>query len=314
MSETGESRAFDDMAKEQLAIYAKELQQLHAETSRLRTKLAEADQRVEQAGRVGRYTLGERIGHGGTAVVYKGLDPELGREVAIKVLHSYFIEEPRFLQRFRNEAATAAKLTHPNILHVYDFGETEGSVYIVTNYLPGGTLDDRFGGRLTTAEVMEFASPIASALDYAHERSVVHRDLKPGNILLDTDGTPILADFGIAKVLGEGVGPTLTKWTVGTPEYMSPEQALGQAVDHRSDIYSFGVLVYQALLGRLPITGQTQVGTLLAHVRGSITRPSAVDPQIDRDTETVLMKALAATPDERFQKATEFIESLAAAA
>ena len=189
---------------------------------------------VEQAGRVGRYTLGERIGHGGTAVVYKGLDPELGREVAIKVLHSYFIEEPRFLQRFRNEAATAAKLTHPNILHVYDFGETEGSVYIVTNYVPGGTLDDRFGGRLTTPEVMEFASPIASALDYAHERSVVHRDLKPGNILLDTDGTPILADFGIAKVLGEGVGPTLTKWTIGTPEYMSPEQALGQAVDHRS--------------------------------------------------------------------------------
>ena len=312
MIEDSGQRTFDAMAKQQLAIYARELQELYQETRRLRAELGKArSEAIGPGGCIGRYSIREEIGHGGTAVVFRAHDADLDREVAVKVLHTYFNDEPLFAVRFRREAQAAARLDHPSILHVYDFGDTGSSAYIVTNYVTGGTLAQHSTRRLELAEVLRYASPLADALDYAHQRGIVHRDIKPTNILLEADGTPFLADFGIAKILGESVNPTLTKWTVGTPEYMSPEQVLGRRIDHRADLYSFGVVIYQLLLGSLPLRGRTQAATLFAHVYESVVPPREVDADLDQHLEEVLIKALSKNVDERYQTAGEMVQALA---
>ena len=216
MSDQSESRPFDELARQQLVIYAKELQQLYQENRWLRAELQRQGPGVVAPGsRIGRYEIREEIGEGGTAVVFKAYDPDLNREVAVKVLHRRRSGDPNFANRFRREAKAVANLNHSNILQVYDYGEIQGSAYIVTNYVKGGTLPEHLGKPLKSPAVLRYAYPLADALDYAHGRGIVHRDVKPTNILLEADDTPVLADFGIAKIMTEGVDPTVTKWTMG---------------------------------------------------------------------------------------------------
>ena len=207
---------------------------------------------------------------------------------------------------------SVSSLDHPNILQVYDYAEVEGSGYIVSKYVGGGTLAERVNGRLRLSEVLQYASPLAEALDFAHQRGIVHRDVKPTNVLLELDGSPILADFGIAKMIGESVDPTLTKWMVGTPDYMSPEQVLGSTLDHRSDLYSFAILIYRLLVGELPLRAQNEAATLLAQVYGTVVPPTAVDPELGEDVNVVLLRALLKDPNERYQTAGELVQALAA--
>ena len=304
----------DDLLKQQLEIYAKEFQQLFEETQRLRGELEEKKKfDLGPGGRIGRYTTKEQIGQGGSARVFKAYDPDLEREVAIKVLHSYFSGEPRFEESFRKEAQAAARLSHPNIVQVHDFGQVEGFAYIVMGYAAGGTLADHLDRPRDVQTALRWCRPLAEALDYAHQNSIVHRDLKPRNILLDADGNPVIADFGISKILGESTGSTLTQWITGTPEYMSPEQVLGQADRPSSDLYSFAVMIYQILLGRLPLEAATQLTTLLAKVHQPIVPPRDVDSSIAPRVEDVLIRALSKTPEDRYQTAEELVGALATA-
>ena len=186
------------------------------------------------------------------ASVFKAHDPDLDRIVAIKVLPSFHTEDPTFVGRFRREAQAVARLNHPNIIRVHDFGDDKGFSYIVMEYVARGTLLDRLKARLPLADVLELVAPIADALGSAHEQGIIHRDIKPANVLLDEDGKPILSDFGLARMLEGSAGLTRADSVLGTPEYMSPEQALGRPADQRSDLYSLGVIIYQMLLGRTP--------------------------------------------------------------
>ena len=197
-------------------------------------------------GSLGRYQIIEEIGRGGMATVFKAFDPQLGRDVAIKVLASFNTEDPTFVERFRNEAQSVGGLNHPNILAVHDFGEDKGFTYIVMEFPTGGTLKDRLDRRLSVAEALELLTPLAAALDYAHGRGVMHRDIKPANVLLDEGGRPVLADFGLARLMGGASGLTGTGSVLGTAEYMAPEQALGRTLDHKADLYAFEIGIANA--------------------------------------------------------------------
>ena len=228
-----------------------------------------------------------------------------------QVLHSYFSGEPHFEESFKREAQAAARLNHPNIVQVHDFGQVEGFAYIVMGYAAGGTLEKHLDRAWDVPQALRWCRPLAEALDYAHQNSIVHRDIKPSNILLDADGNPVIADFGISKILGESTGSTLTKWITGTPEYMSPEQVLGQADRPSSDLYSFGIIIYQMLLGRLPLEAPTQLTTLLAKVHQPIVLPRDVDSRIAPGVEEVLIRALSKTPEDRYQTAGALVGALA---
>ena len=261
-------------------------------------------------GSLGRYQVVEEIGRGGMAVVFRAFDPRLERDVAVKVLPSHSSEDPTYVERFRNEARAVARLNHPNILRVHDFGEDKGFIYLVTEYLTGGTLRDRIGKPILLDSVIETLTPLASALDYAHSRDVIHRDIKPANILLDEEGTPILTDFGLARLMEAGAKVTGTGAVVGTPEYISPEQALGRPVDHRCDLYAFGVTAYQMLLGRTPFHTSSPTETLMAHIHQEVPLPRSLDPDIEPRLEATLIKALAKNPEDRSQTATELVHML----
>ena len=264
---------------------------------------------------LGRYRVIEQLGRGGMATVFRCHDPQLDRHVAVKVLPSYYTEDPTFIQRFTQEAQTAARLSHPNILQIYDFGEDKGYTYIVTTLLPGGDLQDKLGGQpLSVEETLKYMEPLAEALDFAHGQGIVHRDLKPANIFLDAEDRPILADFGLARMLESSTRFTQASQALGTPEYMAPEQAMGADADHRSDLYAFGIMTYQMLLGETPYRADTPAATLMAHVHRPLPLPTALNPDIDPKLESTLLKALAKEPDDRFQSATEFTQSIRMAA
>ena len=238
-------------------------------------------------------------------------DPNLDRYVAVKVLPSFHTDDPTFTARFSQEAQTVAKLNHPNILQIYDFGEDKGFTYIVSELVLGGDLQDMLEGTAMPAlEVLKFMGPLAEALDYAHAAGIVHRDLKPANVLLDNDGRAILADFGLARMLESTTRFTQASQALGTPEYMAPEQAMGADADHRSDLYAFGVMIYQMLLGETPFRADTPAATLMAHVPQPL--PTSLNPDIEPRMEAILLKALK-TPDDRFQSAREMIQALAQA-
>ena len=187
------------------------------------------------------------------ATVFRCHDPTLDRHVAVKVLPSFHTEDPTFTERFAQEAQTVARLTHPNILQIYDFGEDKGFTYIVSELVPGGDLQDVLTNEpMQVKEIMKYMAPLAGALDYAHGQGIIHRDLKPANVLLDDERRPILADFGLARMLESATRFTQASQALGTPEYMAPEQAMGADADHRSDLYAFGIMVYQLLLGVCP--------------------------------------------------------------
>lgn len=261
------------------------------------------------AGRtLGKYELRERLGRGGMAEVYRGYHATLDRFVAIKILHPFLGEDPEFKDRFEREARNVAKLRHPNIVQVYDFDHEPGSdlYYMVMEYVDGPTLRTRltqlsFQGQWTTIpEAIRITRDLASALAYAHARDMVHRDIKPANIMLDSDGRVVLTDFGIARMV---TGPQMTAsgTMVGTPAFMSPEQGLGQPGDHRSDIYSLGVVLYQLAAGVLPYDADTPIAIVLKHVNEPLPPPSSINPEMPEGLERVIYKALAKSPDERYQ-------------
>jgi serine/threonine-protein kinase len=261
---------------------------------------------------LGQYKIGERIGSGGMATVYRGVQSSLNREVAIKVLPVQFSGDPSFVDRFKQEAESVANLRHPNILTVFDFGEQNGIIYMVTEFVGGGTLADRLGTPMPLEQVLAVMGPLASALDFAHQHGIVHRDLKPANVLLMPSGEPILSDFGLARLLQSGGRLTNTGSALGTPEYMAPEQAMGADVSAQTDIYAFGVLLYEMLTGQVPFPGETPVAIILAHLHQPPPPPRGLVPSISEPAEAVVLKCLAKDPPERYETAREVIRALEA--
>ena len=201
---------------------------------------------------LGPYRVIERIGRGGMATVHRAYHPGLDRYVAIKVLPDFFADDPGYRERFQQEARSVARLKHPNILEVFDFGYEEGLAYLVLELVEGGTLEDRVGSPMELRDVVRILEQLAGALDHAHAHGILHRDLKPSNILLHKDGTPVLADFGLAMMAGSVRRLTSSGTVMGTPEYMSPEQAADEAIGPASDLYSFAIVAYEMLTGRVP--------------------------------------------------------------
>ncbi len=264
---------------------------------------------------LGRYRIVEQLGRGGMATVFRCHDPNLDRFVAVKVLPSYYTEDPTFLGRFTQEAQAIARLNHPNILQIYDFGDDKGYTYIVSELVPGGTLQDRLIGEpMSVEQVISYMAPLSEAIDFAHASQVVHRDIKPGNVLINDSEQPILADFGLARMMESSTRFTQAQQAVGTPEYMAPEQALGTDADYRADLYSLGIIVYQMLVGQTPFQSDTPAATLMAHIHRALPMPRLMNPDIDETVEMVLLKALAKDPDDRFQSATEMVQALETAA
>jgi len=260
----------------------------------------------------GRYVLGEMIGTGGMADVYRAHDQRLAREVAVKVLRSDLARDPSFVARFRKEAFAAAGLNHPGIVAVYDSGE-EPAPYIVMELVSGHTLRDLIhrGERLPLARALEIGEGILAALEYSHERGIVHRDIKPANIMITDQGDVKVMDFGIARALDD-LGATLTStWNiVGTAQYLSPEQALGEIADARSDIYSTGCLLYEVLTGQPPFTGDTPVSIAYQHVSGELALPSKISPTLPEGIDILLSVALAKKAQDRYQSAGLMLDDL----
>src|SRR5690606_9931903 len=208
---------------------------------------------------IGPYKIVEQMGQGGMATIYKAYHARLDRMVAIKVMHQAFLEDQNFLSRFEREAQIVAKLEHPHIVPVYDFAEHEGQPFLVMKYIEGQTLkalNER--GALPLEEIVRIMPPIAAALDYAHRQGVLHRDIKPSNIILDNQGTPYLTDFGLARMAQSGESTLSTDMLLGTPHYISPEQAMGRRdLDSRTDLYSLGVVLYELVVGRVPFSADT---------------------------------------------------------
>ncbi len=259
-----------------------------------------------------RYKLGQMIGTGGMADVYIAEDIRLARQVAVKVLRSDLARDPSFVARFRKEALAAAGLNHPGIVAVYDSGE-EPAPYIVMELVSGHTLRDLIhkGERVPLKRALEIGEGILAALEYSHERGIVHRDIKPANIMITDQGDVKVMDFGIARALAD-LGATLTStWNiVGTAQYLSPEQALGEIADLRSDIYSTGCLLYEVLTGKPPFTGDTPVSIAYQHVSGVFVVPSKLQPELPEGIDVILSVALSKKPEDRYQSAGLMLDDL----
>lgn len=260
-----------------------------------------------QAWRLGSYELVRRLGEGGMAQVYLARDVRLGREVAVKVLDARLADRPGFRERFLREARVAAALDHPNIVPLYDFGDLEHLLYLVMPYVSGGNLQDALRrAPLPTGEVVTYGSQIADALEYAHKRGVIHRDVKPANMLVHADGRLMLSDFGLAKIIGSSGRPAAPRGhpDAGTPEYMAPEQIEGRT-DARSDIYALGVVLYLLLTGHLPFTGSTSKAVMEGHLYRIPEDPRALNPAITPAMQNVVARALAKHSTDRYQTAGE---------
>jgi len=253
----------------------------------------------------GRYRIQRKLGAGGMADVYLAEDQELGRRVAIKILNSRHGNDDQFIERFRREAKNAAALNHPNIVSIYDRGEAEDTYYIAMEFLDGRTLKELIVGRGAAPinVAIEYARQILSALRFAHRHGIVHRDIKPHNVLVDGEGRVKVTDFGIARAGTSQM--TETGSIVGTAQYLSPEQARGGEVDPRSDLYSLGVVLYELLTGKTPFDGETPVEIAMKHLSTTPKPPSKLRPDIPRDLDMVVMRALAKNPDARYQTADE---------
>jgi len=259
----------------------------------------------------GRYRIVQRIGSGGMADVWLADDMHLQRRVALKVLHRQFIQDREFVERFRREAEAAAGLQHPNVVSVYDRGDVDGTYYIAMQYLEGRTLKQLIDAGLTPEQAVGLIRQVLEGARFAHRHSVVHRDLKPQNVIIDAEGKATVTDFGIARA---GVSEiTQTGSVMGTPHYLSPEQAQGQDVTAVSDLYSIGVMLYEALTGRVPFEGDSAVAVAMKQVSQTPQRPSSINPKVSPALDAAVMRALEKEPGERFQSADAFIAALDAA-
>ncbi len=259
---------------------------------------------------LGGYRLVERLGQGGMATVYKAYESKLGRYVAIKVLPQFFARDPNFMRRFQREAKAVAQLSHPNIVPIHNYGEQGEFAYIAMQYVEGGTLKHEHDKQLEPEEALRLLLPVIRALDYAHERGIVHRDIKPGNILLNEDGWPLLADFGLARMAEASVKLTGTGVGVGTPMYMSPEQGQGLEVDRRTDIYSLGIVLYELLTGDVPFKADTPMAVVVKHMTAAMPMPREVNPEIPEELEQIILKATAKNPENRYQTAAAMAAAL----
>jgi len=262
----------------------------------------------------GRYRLEAKLGSGGMSTVYLARDQTLDRSVAVKVMHREMSEQADQLERFRQEARAVAKLSHPNVVAVIDAGEDGGHPYIVFEYVEGETLKQRINrdGALEPQEAIAYAIEVARGLSVAHARRMVHRDIKPQNILIDAEGRAKLTDFGISRQL-EQDGMTATGRVLGTTDYVAPEQAMGHAVDQRSDVYSLGVVLYEMLVGQVPFQADSQVGVAMKHVNEELPDVQRRRPEVSAAVALVVERSTAKDPGERYQQVAEMIDDLSTA-
>lgn len=259
----------------------------------------------------GRYQIEEKIGAGGMAIVYKATDTLLNRTVAIKVLREQFASDEGFIRRFRREAQSAASLSHHNIVSIYDVGKEGTSEYIVMEYVKGQTLKDiiRNQAPLSQDQVIHMIRQIAEALKHAHANNIIHRDIKPQNILVTTDGRAKVTDFGIARAASAST-LTHTGDIVGSVHYLSPEQAKGATTTAQSDIYSLGIILYELIAGKLPYDGDTPITIALKHIQEEVELPGKLVPGVSPELETIILKALAKSTEDRYKNASEFLQDL----
>jgi tRNA A-37 threonylcarbamoyl transferase component Bud32 len=262
----------------------------------------------------GRYKLEAKLGSGGMSTVYLARDSTLDRQVAVKVMHREMSEQADQLERFRQEARAVAKLSHPNVVAVIDAGEDGGHPYIVFEYVEGETLKQRINrvGALDAQEALAYAIEVARGLTVAHARNMVHRDIKPQNVLIDSEGRAKLTDFGISRQL-EQDGMTATGRVLGTTDYVAPEQAMGHPVDQRSDVYSLGVVLYEMLVGQVPFSADSQVGVAMKHVNEELPDVQQRRPELSAAAAMVVERSTAKDPTERYQQVGEMIDDLSTA-
>jgi len=259
----------------------------------------------------GRYEVIEKIGAGGMAVVYKARDTLLNRVVTVKVLRDQFASDQDFVRRFRREAQSAAGLSHPNIVSIYDVGKDEDTEYIVMEYIEGHNLKEiiRNYAPLSAEQAINLVMQIGEAIRHAHQHEIIHRDIKPQNILVTPDGRVKVTDFGIARAASSAT-LTHTGDIVGSVHYLSPEQARGVQTNAQSDIYSLGIILYELVTGRVPYDGETPITIALKHLQETPTSPSKLNPHVSPDLENVIMKAIAKSPEKRYQTMDEFLADL----
>ena len=264
--------------------------------------------------KIGRYEIKGELGRGGMATVYRAYDPSFEREVAIKVLPRELMHDPQFRDRFRREIKTIASLEHPAIVPVYDVGEEDGVPYFVMRYMPGGSLSQWIEkGKFSLEDAARIIERLSSALAYAHKVGLIHRDLKPDNILFDNNGDPFISDFGVAKITNSSTNMT-GSGIIGTPAYMSPEQAQGEKVDNRSDIYGLGVIIFQMLSGHQPYEATTPMGVAVKHITDPVPEILKDNPNLGAQADTIIKTAMAKDPSLRYQTATELAQALTEAA
>jgi serine/threonine protein kinase len=260
---------------------------------------------------IGGYQIAEEIGSGGMAVVYRAYQRQLDRSVVVKILRTAESADKEFLRRFRQEAKAIAALRHPNILTVYDYGEEMGIAYIVMEYVPSGTLKALLTGQpMEWPDVATLIIPVGRALAYAHSEGIVHRDVKPANVLMARPDWPLLADFGLVKLLGHQRGITRPGASIGTPAYISPEQAVGEEVDHRTDVYSLALVLYEMLTGQVPFSSGSPIETMLRRLHEEPVPPRELSPRIFPKLESVILRALAKDRDDRYATMELFVKDL----
>lgn len=263
---------------------------------------------------LGPYRVVAPLGEGGMAAVYKAYQAGMDRYVALKILPRQLAGDPQFVGRFTQEARMIARLQHPHILPVHDFGDADGYTYIVMPLVETGTLTDLLTGQpLPAKQIRSLISQIGDALDYAHSLGIIHRDVKPSNVLVDSRGNCLLTDFGIAKMVEGTAQFTTTGGVLGTPAYMSPEQGTGEKVDGRSDIYSLGVILYEMATGRVPFKAETPIAVMIKHIHDPLLPPSSFNPSVPEALERIILKCLAKRPEDRYATAGEMVRALQAA-